>query len=228
MTYIITGYFGSGKTEFCVNLALSLTAGDRGRSPLQGGVTIADLDVINPYFRSREVAGKLAAHGITLTGDNLDLNTGQDLPAINLGFLSKIRAGERVIIDLGGGTSGARLLAACRDAILDAKAYEFLCVINPFRPDMDTVDKIVEFVKSINLSTNMAITGLVNNGNMLHHTTAEDVLQAQDLVAQAAAQLNLPVAYTLLQKNIYEQVHTKIISNKILTFDKLQMRENWQ
>ena len=83
-TYIVTGYFGSGKTQFCINLALKLAHAG-------GVVTVADLDVINPYFRSREAAEHLAKFGIKTVSDNLQNNTGQDLPAVNLSFLTSIK-----------------------------------------------------------------------------------------------------------------------------------------
>jgi hypothetical protein len=216
-TTVVTGYYGSGKTEFCVNLALSYGE----------GVTIADLDVINPYFRSREKAHELATQGITIMGDSLGNNSGQDLPAVSFGFLSAVRRGENVIIDLGGGLTGANLLAACRDALL-ASSYEFLCVLNLFRQETDSHRKMVDFVEGIFGKSGISVTGLVNNGHMLHHTTAEHVLASQNEVMEAAKILNLPLKYTLLKREIYEAVSCRIASEKVLIFDKLQMREEWQ
>jgi len=216
-TYIITGHFGSGKTEFCVNLALHLAE--------FGATTIADLDVVNPYFRSREKASWLEKRGISVVGDNLDNNTGQDLPAVSFGFLSQIGKGN-VIMDLGGGLSGLRLLAACYDAIINNE-FEFLCVVNPFRPDTDTAEKMADFVRSVNADAKLRITGLVNNGHMLRETAVAHVLDSQEIVKEVADILKLPIRYTLLQNNIYKKIGNKIQSDEILTFDKLQMRENW-
>ncbi|MDR2166270.1 MAG: ATP-binding protein [Clostridiales bacterium] len=216
MTHIITGYFGSGKTEFSVNLALALAK--------QGAISIADLDVINPYFRSREAATRLASRGITLMSDHLQGNTGQDLPAASFAFLSKVRAGENVIIDLGGGHIGLRLLASCYDAILSAPAYEFLCVLNLFRPETASAAKMAEYLRSINMQTQIPLTGLVNNGHMLHETTAEHVLASQEAILS----LGLPLRYTLVREDIYAQIGNEIQSEEVLTFSKLQMREDWQ
>jgi Mrp family chromosome partitioning ATPase len=220
MTYIVTGYFGSGKTEFSVNLALKLAA--------QGAITIADLDVVNPYFRSREAARFLSERGIVLASDHLQGNTGQDLPAASFAFLSKIRAGKNVIIDLGGGHIGLRLLASCYDAILAAGRYEFLCVLNLFRPETDSAAKMADYVASVNSAAKIPVTGLVNNGHMLHETSCEHVLKSQQAVLAAAKALDLPLRYTLLKSDIYSQISNEIQSDKVITFNKLLMRENWQ
>ena len=196
-TYVITGFFGSGKTQFCLNLALKLAAAG-------GVVTIADLDVINPYFRSREAADQLAKFGIKIVSDNLNNNTGQDLPAVNLSFLTNINAQENVIIDLGGGASGLRLLASCYKTILN-KPYEFLCVLNPFRPETATSSQMVNYVKQLNAATpKMPITGLVSNGHMMDETTDWHIQKSQEIVAAAACELGLPLKYIALKNEIVE------------------------
>ena len=225
MTTVVTGYYGSGKTEFCVNLALQIAG--QGNS-----VTIADLDVSNPYFRSREAArGPSPAFGdcprITVISDHFGGNTGQDIPATSYAFLPKIRAGEDVILDLAGGKTGIRLLANCYEAIQSAK-YEFLCVLNLFRPETNSPEKMIDFVQSINQISQVRITGLVNNGNLLHETTPDHILASQSAILAAAAKLNLPLRHTLISKDLYNQIPDMIQSDNILTFDKLKMREPWQ
>ncbi|MCL2620643.1 MAG: ATP-binding protein [Defluviitaleaceae bacterium] len=217
MTYIITGFYGSGKTEFSLNLALELAR--QGEE----GITLADLDVINPYFRSRERIVELSKHGVSIESDHLGNNTGYDLPAVSFAFLSKVRAGENVIIDLGGGDVGARLLAYCHEAVLGVP-HEFLCVLNPFRSDTDTADKMTDFLETINAVSPMKVTGVVCNGHLLHHTTAEDVLYSERIVSE----VGLPIKYTMLRNDIYEQIGDKLLAEKFMVFDKLQMRENWQ
>jgi len=222
ITYILTGYYGSGKTEFCVNLAKYIAEESRGE------VTVADLDVINPYFRSREKVEELAGSGITVMGDSLDNNTGQDLPAVSYAFLSRVRKGENVIMDLAGGENGIKLLPSCYDAISKAGAYEFLCILNLFRKETYTPQKMIGFVRKINGMGKLSITGLVNNGHMLHDTTAEHVLESQKAILEAAAVLGVPLKYTLVKQDIYNEISDEIKSEKVLVFDKLIMRESWQ
>jgi len=219
-TYIITGPYGGGKTEFCVNLALK-TAAETGK------VIIADLDVVNPYFRSREKAEKLAPRGIEVMGDCLNNNTGQDLPAVSYAFLSHLRRGDNVIIDLAGGTLGLNLLASCYEAVRKI-SYEFLCVLNLFRPETGSAEKMADFVREINAKSKIAVTGLVNNGHMLHGTTAEHVLASQAAILAAGKELNLPLKYTLVRQNVYDTIKSEIKSEKEITFDSMIMRESWQ
>ncbi|MCL2397752.1 MAG: hypothetical protein FWC93_06755 [Defluviitaleaceae bacterium] len=219
---IVTGPYGSGKTEFCVNLARKI-AEDTGR-----GVTIADLDVINPYFRSREKAEWLAAKNITVMGDCLDNNTGQDLPAVSYAFLSRVRRGENVIIDLAGGENGLKLLASCYSAIESCPKYEFLCVLNLFRKETASVAKMVNFVHRINNISLLPVTGLVSNGHMLRDTTAEHVLESEQAAIEASRMLGVPLGYTMLRRDIYDGVRDKLASERILVFDKPTMREDWQ
>ncbi|MCL2170841.1 MAG: ParA family protein [Defluviitaleaceae bacterium] len=224
-TYIITGQYGSGKTEFCVNLAIQLAKS--GES-----VTLADMDVINPYFRSREQAEMLMARGVEVVGSHLDLHNIQDLPAINFGFISRIRRGENVIIDLAGGENGLKILTRCYNAI-NPDAYEFLCVINRFRPDTKTAQGIIDFAEDVNYLSKLKLTGLVNNGNLLRETTAEHVLYSQEAIAEAAQILDLPIAYTMLHRDIYADLVTggqwpPLRSEQLMILDELHMRKNWQ
>ena len=219
MTQIVTGYYGSGKTEFVVNLAVEQAK--------NAPVAIADLDIINPFFRSRERAEALMPIGITVQGSVFENHVAQDVPALSFAFLSKIRAGENVIIDLPGGEGGLRLLSACYGAI-DPKRYEFLCVFNLYRPETDSVEKMLDFCKQVNAHSQLPITGLVNNGNLLHHTTAEHVLDCQSAVLKVCEKLNLPLMYTHLQEDSYYEIADKIISEKIITFAKPQLRHAWQ
>jgi len=217
-TYIITGVYGSGKTEFCVNLALRLARSG-------GSVTIADMDVINPYFRSREREDDLADAGIEIIGSSISNKNIQDLPAISFGFISRIRNRENVIIDLAGGENGLKLLARCYEAICD---YEFLCVFNPFRPETVSAEQMVNFAKTVNSLTKLPLTGFVNNGNLLRETTAEHVLYAQSIIKDAAQQMNLPIKYTLLQSDIRSKIAGNLLSDDVIIFDELQMRKSWQ
>jgi hypothetical protein len=218
-TTIITGHYGSGKTEFCLNLALRLAGAG---SP----VCIADLDVINPYFRSREREAVLKKYSIEIAGKALE-SANQDLPALSYGFVSKI-GNTPLIIDLAGGENGLKLLANCYGRIKSANNYEFLCVFNAYRPETATAEKMIDFVNRINAMSKLPISGLVNNGNMLHYTTKEHVLHSQNEIIAACEKLGLPLRYTLLKNDIFEQVHDKLLSDEAIVFDKLQMREAWQ
>jgi len=195
MTYIVTGYYGSGKTEFAVSLARELAIAG-------GRVTIADLDVVNPFFRSREREAELSPFGIEVMGSVFDNHMAQDIPALSFAFLSRIRAGEDVIIDLAGGEIGLRVLASCYDAILQSGKYQFLCVLNMYRPETDSFEKMLDYCHIVNATSRLSITALVNNGNLMAETEPEHVLQSQEMVLAVARELGVPLGYTLVREGV--------------------------
>jgi hypothetical protein len=137
--------------------------------------------------------------------------------------------GENVILDLAGGEAGIKLLAYCYNAIGNSKApCEFLCVVNLFRPETDSAAKMADFVRRINGMSKLTVTGLVNNGHMLHDTMGQHVLTSQQAALEAADMLKIPLRYTLLRRDIYESLGSEVASEEVLTFKKLIMRESWQ
>ncbi|MCL1924054.1 MAG: ATP-binding protein [Defluviitaleaceae bacterium] len=219
-TYIITGPYGSGKTEFCVNLAKSIAKEKK--------TVLADLDTINLSFRSREKAEELTKLGVEVIGGHLDNNVAQDVPAVSYSFLSAINQDKNLIMDLGGGKQGVKLLSHCYDYLKDGQ-YEFLCVLNMFRPDAATPQKMVEFVRSINGSTKIKVTGLVANGHMIHHTELEHVKENREAVIKACELLKIPHYMTFMKKDFHEQLKNELnFDEQLLIFDNLEMRKKWQ
>lgn len=217
-SYIITGYYGSGKTEFSVNLAKKLARENKK-------VTIADLDIINPYFRSRERVDFLSSLNIDVVGGSLNNNTGQDMPAVSYSFLSEINKGNDIIIDLAGSEQGINLLANTYSFI---KEYEFLCVLNSFRPETESSSKMIDFIRIINSKSKLNINGLVNNGHMLHYTEDYHIIDSRNKILQASEILNIPLKYTIAKSNIINNIDTSNWKEELIIFDKLEMREDWQ
>ena len=218
--YIITGEYGAGKTEFSINLALTL------RKQSSKPIYIADLDVINPYFRSREKEAILKEKDITLTGYSVPGDSDQDIPAISYGFIQSMKKGDKItIIDLAGSENGLKPLTPLYESL---KASEFLCVFNLYRPQTSTKKDILEFLNKINGISQWPVTGLVNNSHMLHDTEASHILKGQEILLQVSKEVNLPLVFTQLQKKLYDQISSEIQSKDVILFDKLQMRETWQ
>ena len=219
-TYIITGFTGSGKSEFAVNLALSLQ-----RVSQDTRVTIADLDIINPYFRSREKSEQLSAVGIEIFGGSLGNDTGQDIPHLDYGFVSRISAGECVIIDLAGGVLGVNALANVYSRL---EEYEFLAVLNLYRPETNTAAKILRFIEDLQAVSRINLTGFANNSHMLHETTPHHILDSQEVILSVCETTGLPLRYTMLARPVHEQISSRLQSDEVLVFDSLQLRESWQ
>ena len=183
---LVTGHYGTGKTEFSVNLALALAeAGER--------TALADLDIVNPYFRSRERRELLEAAGVRLIAAAQAL-ADADVPALpaELHALLEDRT-VRGVLDIGGDPSGARVLARYRPRIVK-EDYRLLYVVNAARPEVRTAERSAEVLRAIETVTGLACTGLVNNTHLCGETTAEDVREGAALAEEVSRLTGIPVA----------------------------------
>jgi hypothetical protein len=136
---VIIGHYGSGKTEFAVNYALKLA--EEGKK-----VAIADLDVVNPYFRSREKAEMMEAKGIKVIASSINAPA-IDVPAISAAVLVPFQdKSVEGILDVGGDPAGARVLGRYQ-AEFKKNEYDMFCVINANRPETDTAEKAIAYLR---------------------------------------------------------------------------------
>lgn len=172
---IITGHYGSGKTEFSVSLAMMLAKS--GVSPL----SVIDLDIANPYFRSRERRETLEAEGIGVFGSLYDKEITAELPALGAKLRAPLESTDtRVIVDAGGNDSGAIVLNQFRKYFTD-EASTALAVVNFSRYETQTVENAAEHVLSIERVTGLTIKYIVNNTHFLRETTADDIIRGHGL-----------------------------------------------
>lgn len=134
---------------------------------------------------------------------------------------------EYVIFDLAGSINGFKALSYIKDRLLES-GYMLYLVINVFREESSSCERIVQFIKDIQEITPFKVSGIVNNSHLLHNTEEEHVLYGQEIALEVCNKMNIPFEYTLLRKDIYDKIYLKLKSNHILTFDKLIMRESWQ
>ena len=174
---IVTGHYGSGKTEFSVSLALLLAALGRGK------LAIIDLDIVNPYFRTREQRGLLAEAGITVYGSAFTSDVTAELPALGASLRAPLEdSSYRVIIDVGGNDSGALVLNQFSKYLTDDATM--LAVVNANRPDTSNLDGACEHISAIEAVTGLNVTGIVNNCHLLRETTAETVIKGHELCVE--------------------------------------------
>ena len=182
---IVTGHYGTGKTEFSVNLALALAR----EHP---DVTLADLDIVNPYFRSRERKALLAQHGVTLISSS-QACTDADVPSLPpqlLGLLDD--PSRRGVLDIGGDPVGARVLARFRPRIAK-EDHQLLFVLNANRPEVRQRDDAIRYLSSIEAVTGLSCTGIVNNTHLCGETTAEDIRKGAVLAAAVSEETGIPL-----------------------------------
>ena len=200
---LLCGHYGSGKTNIAVNLAQQLKRG-------YPTVTLADLDIVNPYFRSKDSAAELEEAGIRLICSNY-ANSNVDIPALppDLYALTDDKQ-MRAVIDVGGDDRGALVLGRLAPAILAEDDYEMLMVINCYRPLTRDAASTVEVMREIEYAGGIRFTALVNNSNLGVETTKEDVLASLRYAEQVAAMSGLPVVMTTVDERLQNELKDKI------------------
>ena len=191
---LFAGHYGSGKTNIALNYARRLRrAGD--------GVTVADLDIVNPYFRTKDAAAELEREGIRLVVSDY-ANTNVDFPAMPKEVYALVAPPEeggrqgRVVIDVGGDDRGALALGRYVDDIRAGGDYEMLAVINASRPLTTTPQDTVEVLREIEAACALPFTGIVNNTNLGQKTTAETVLSSVPYADEVSRLMGIPVRFT--------------------------------
>jgi hypothetical protein len=214
----VTGHYGSGKTEFSVNLALrQAAAGER--------VTLADLDIVNPYFRSREKRSLLEAAGVTVIGSSTGSDTGADLPALSPQVHGALRNEDiRTILDVGGDAVGARLLGRYKH-FLSRDNLDLLIVVNTSRPETQDVEGVRDHVRAIQEATVLQATGLVNNSHMLEFTQAYHLERGQEVCRAVADELEIPIAYLAAREAVLDQLSDELRGERISI--GMHLRESW-
>lgn len=215
---LFAGHYGSGKTNIAVNYALKLKENfDR--------VSIADLDIVNPYFRTKDSTDMLASKGIHLISSEF-ANTNVDVPALPGEAYSILDNKDiRAVIDVGGDDRGALALGRYTPAILNENNYEMLFVINRFRPLTRTVESILEVMNEIEAAAGMNFTGIANNSNLGDETTAQDVIDSLAFAQEVAKAANLEIRMNVIKEDLFDDLRDKI--NNLFPI-KLYVKQSWE
>ena len=195
---IITGHYGTGKTEFAVNLALAMAAeGER--------VMVADLDIVNPYFRSRERRDTLEQAGVQLISSSQACSDA-DVPSLPAELLTIFENRDlRGILDIGGDPVGARVLARFRPKIL-AEDFQLLYVLNAHRPEVREPENAIAYLRGIEATTGLPCTGIINNTHLCGETTAADIRKGAALAAEVSRQTGIPVLCHVAVERLADQL----------------------
>ncbi|KDR94464.1 hypothetical protein SAMN02745945_02977 [Peptoclostridium litorale DSM 5388] len=215
---IITGHYGSGKTEFAINYVLKL------REMVEGRVAISDLDVVNPYFRSREKKSFLQEKNIRVIDSSIDGRC-VDVPALSAEVTAPmVNEDYSYVIDLGGDHVGSRAFARFAGS-LDKENYDLLFVVNANREQTATPEGVIDHMEKIEQTTGLKVTGLINNTHLVRETTAEDVIKGHELSKKVSKLKNIPLRYTACTESILKELPEEIKESVFPI--KLYMREDW-
>ena len=196
---LFAGHYGSGKTNIAVNYALHL-AGEGKK------VCIADLDIVNPYFRTKDSAKVLEEAGVHLISPQF-ANTNVDLPALPAEAYRLVTDRQTYgIMDIGGDARGAYALGRYVPGILEENNYRMIFVANASRPLTRTPEDAMEVMHEIEAACGLKFTDLVNNTNLGDLTTAETVLRSQGYMEKLSALSGLPVFATTAKADVAAQL----------------------
>ena len=200
---LFAGHYGSGKTNIAVNYAFSLK--NDGKS-----VVIADLDIVNPYFRTKDSERELCEAGIKLISSEF-ASSNVDLPALPQEIYSVVdNRTDYAVMDIGGDDRGAYALGRYADSIVKENNYEMLMVINMYRPLTRDVQSTLEVMGEIEQACGMRFTAVVNNSNIGEETTAQDVLDSLGYANDVASATGLPLKMTTVKADLYNQLSDRV------------------
>ena len=205
---VIVGNYGSGKTEVAINLAALKKS--------QGmNVALVDLDLVNPYFRSREAKAALNSLGIEVVMPE-ERYFHADLPILAPEVAGRIRSDQGLlIIDAGGDDVGATVLASLQDA-LAGKKVETLQVINPYRPYTDTVSGCLRIRLEIEAASRLKVTGIAGNANLIDDTDAKDILSGYHFMMSVSKESGLPLLFVTAPEELMIALDNSLIHCPIL------------
>jgi hypothetical protein len=199
---VLVGHFGSGKTEIALNLALDQAS--RGVP-----VTMADLDVVKPYFRTRSARALLTESGIDLLAPE-GPNIHSDLPIIVPEIRSHLRESQRrLLIDVGGDDVGARVLGSLSD-VVPADDTDCLLVLNFRRPSTPDPTAAVDMVRDIEAVGRLPVAGLISNTHLMDETDIGVILDGLESAQQAGELLQIPVVAVAASEALAAELRTTI------------------
>ena len=190
---VVCGHYGTGKTNLSINLALDCAR--RGED-----VSLVDLDVVNPYFRSADYADVLTENGVRVVGPNF-ANTNLDTPSLPAAVRSTIAEGSRVIVDVGGDDAGATALGVYYRTLAAAEP-DVVYVVNRYRSMTTHADEAVQILAEIEAMSHLKATCVANNSHLKRETTEATILDSMGFAEEVASATGLPLRFTTAPRGL--------------------------
>ncbi len=199
---LFAGHYGSGKTNIAVNYALDLKKNGYD-------VIIADLDIVNPYFRTKDSEDDLNKAGIELISSKF-ANSNLDIPSIPQEMYRTVQDKSKyAVMDIGGDDAGAVALGRFAPFIKEEDNYEMVFVVNFYRPLSRTAEDAFQIMKEIEAASKLKFTCIVNNSNLGESTTADDVLSTEKEVEKLVEISGLPLKMTSVKQSLFNELNNK-------------------
>lgn len=204
---LFCGHYGSGKTNLAVNYALDLR-----KKGLE--VSLADLDIVNPYFRSKDSAAQLEAAGVRVIALPF-VNSSVDLPSLPSSAYSLVQDRSRyAVMDIGGDDRGAYALGRFVPYILEENDYDMFCVVNFYRPLTTNAEEALIVLREIEGACGLAFTGIVNNSNLGAETTLHSIEATSAKAEELCRMTGLPLVATTAEKSIAKKGMVPVVLQK--------------
>jgi hypothetical protein len=188
---VFAGHYGGGKTNIAVNYALYL----KNKVGIKD-VVLADLDIVNPYFRSADAVSVLEQEGVRVIASGY---AGSNLEAFSVPEQAAAVFDDKSVygvIDLGGDDRGAVAMGRYKGHIENEKSKNILLVVNCYRPLSRDVKEIVGIKDEIEAAAGFRFNGIVNNSNLGADTAVKDVLDSLGIINEVSCVCSLPVVMT--------------------------------
>ncbi len=216
---LFAGHYGSGKTNIALNYARYLKRSHEN-------VVIADLDIVNPYFRTKDSEAALKAEGIGLIVSEF-ANSNLDVPAMPKEIYALVDDRTQLgVLDIGGDDRGALALGRYTPAIVEENNFEMLLVVNMYRPLTRTADDTIEVLREIEEACRLPFTAIVNNSNLGPQTTAETVLRSLPYADEISQKTGLPVKMTCVNQTLCKSLEGRVANLFPLKLQKLYYQIN--
>ena len=195
---VFMGHYGSGKTFVAVNYAIALRK-------LNKKVSIYDLDIVNPYFRTIDATNVLDKNGVELVVSPF-AETNVDIPAMNAKSYKMVDdLTSYAVADIGGDDRGALALGRFRDKIKEENNYHAYFVVNPYRPETRTIEGALEVKAEIEKAGGLPFTAIVNNANLGAETTIDNILYGIQFTEELSKITGLPVKFSAVRVDIIDE-----------------------
>lgn len=200
---LLAGHYGSGKTNIAVNLAMAQKA-------MGYPVTVADLDIVNPYYRTKDSEEDLNALGIPLICSPF-ANSNVDLPSLPQELYRIVdEDASHMVVDIGGDDRGAYALGRFAARLKEENDYEMVLVVNRYRPLTVEEKDTVTIMKEIEEAGHLPFTAIINNSNLGKETTAEDIMASVEYARSLSEETGLPLLATTVKEDLFPALEGKI------------------